>query len=269
MEIFYAVRTRTLFVSRDISTSRPCERRDPYGADSRFGAGAEAFFTFEARGDGSLRSQGRLVETLCIKIAYSCPLPPTPASLRLRRGPRLAQPLFHHLAIGIARQRLRGERHRLRHLVVRKPFGAPGAQGLSPDVAVPGHDHGVDTLAQHRTGFGDDGALDDIGMAGEHGFDLGGIDLQPAAIDHVFLPIEHPNEILLVDRTEVARMPEAASKTFRRRRRVIPVAFDDRARANPDFADLAARQLTTLRIHHHDMRARARQPDAVDMAGVQ
>ncbi|HXQ07681.1 MAG TPA: hypothetical protein VN831_23400 [Bradyrhizobium sp.] len=35
-----------LFVSRDISTSRPCERRDPYGEDSRFGAGAEAFFHF-------------------------------------------------------------------------------------------------------------------------------------------------------------------------------------------------------------------------------
>src|SRR5713101_3294306 len=32
------------FVSRDISTSRPCERRDPYGEDSRFGTGAEAFF---------------------------------------------------------------------------------------------------------------------------------------------------------------------------------------------------------------------------------
>src|SRR6266851_746120 len=29
MEFFYAVRTRTLFVSRDISTGRPCERRDP------------------------------------------------------------------------------------------------------------------------------------------------------------------------------------------------------------------------------------------------
>src|SRR5665213_2990618 len=49
----------------DVSTSRPCERRDPYGAESRFGTGAEAFFTFEARGDGSLRSQGRPVESLC------------------------------------------------------------------------------------------------------------------------------------------------------------------------------------------------------------
>ena len=37
---------------RDASTSRPCERRDPYGADSRFGTGAEVFFTSEARGDG-------------------------------------------------------------------------------------------------------------------------------------------------------------------------------------------------------------------------
>src|SRR6266478_4817208 len=42
---------------RDASTSRPCERRDPYSADSRFGTGAEAFFTSEARGDGSLRSR--------------------------------------------------------------------------------------------------------------------------------------------------------------------------------------------------------------------
>src|SRR5713226_3053903 len=43
--VFYAVRTRTLFVSRDISTGRPCERRDPYGEESRFGTGAEAFFS--------------------------------------------------------------------------------------------------------------------------------------------------------------------------------------------------------------------------------
>ena len=46
MEFFYAVRTRTLFGSHDISTGRPCERRDPYGEDSRFGTGAEAFFHF-------------------------------------------------------------------------------------------------------------------------------------------------------------------------------------------------------------------------------
>ena len=84
MEFFYAVRTRTLFVSRDISTGRPCERRDPYGEDSRFGAGAEAFFSFEARGYGSLRSQGRPAESLCETTiastrgsirSYAIPLP--------------------------------------------------------------------------------------------------------------------------------------------------------------------------------------------------
>src|SRR5712672_1357234 len=34
------------FPMPSVSTSRPCERRDPYGADSRFGTGAEAFFHF-------------------------------------------------------------------------------------------------------------------------------------------------------------------------------------------------------------------------------
>jgi hypothetical protein len=30
----------------EFSMSRPCERRDPYGAGSRFRTGAEAFFHF-------------------------------------------------------------------------------------------------------------------------------------------------------------------------------------------------------------------------------
>ena len=34
------------FHMRDVSTSRPCERRDPYAADSRFGTGAKAFLHF-------------------------------------------------------------------------------------------------------------------------------------------------------------------------------------------------------------------------------
>src|ERR1700694_368213 len=43
----------------------PANAGDPYGADSHFGNGAEAFFAFEARGDGSLRSQGRPAKSLC------------------------------------------------------------------------------------------------------------------------------------------------------------------------------------------------------------
>ena len=46
---------------------RPRERNRAHrgGADSRFGTGAEAFFTVDSRGDGSLRSQGRPAETSC------------------------------------------------------------------------------------------------------------------------------------------------------------------------------------------------------------
>ena len=43
MESSYAVRTRFLPVLRDVSTSRPCERRDPYAVSSRFRIGADAF----------------------------------------------------------------------------------------------------------------------------------------------------------------------------------------------------------------------------------
>src|SRR3984893_7648381 len=104
-------------------------------------------------------------------------------------------------------------------------------------------------LAEHRTGFCDDGALDHARVAGENGFDLGGIDLQAAAVDHVLLAIEHADKIVGIDRTEIAGMPEAAGKTLRRRRWITPVTFDDRARVNPDLADLAARQLAAIGIH--------------------
>src|SRR6266550_4760661 len=56
------------------STSRPCERRDPSVSAIALIAAARTlvsaleqkpFFTFEARGDGSLRSQGRPAERSC------------------------------------------------------------------------------------------------------------------------------------------------------------------------------------------------------------
>src|SRR6266702_4716320 len=55
----------------DVSTSRPCERRDPSVSAIALIAALRTlvsaleqrpFFTFEARGDGSLRSQGRPAE---------------------------------------------------------------------------------------------------------------------------------------------------------------------------------------------------------------
>src|SRR5260221_6258858 len=55
---------------------------------------------------------------------------PDTAGLGLRRQVRLTQLPLHDLAIGIARQRLQRQVDRLRHLVIREPLGAPGAQRL-------------------------------------------------------------------------------------------------------------------------------------------
>src|SRR5258708_25699938 len=194
---------------------------------------------------------------------------PDTAGLGLRRQPRLAQLPLHDLAIGIARQRPRRQVDRLRHLVIREPLGAPRAQRLGADAAVAGHDHRMHALAQHRAGLCDDGALDDAGMSGKHGFDFGGIDLQAAAVDHVFLAIEYPHQIVRVDRTEIAGVPKAAGETLGRRLWIVPVSPDDRTAVNPDLADLAPRQLTALGIHHDDMRARTAQTDAVEVRSRQ
>jgi len=62
------------FSYRNVSTSRPCERRDPsvsaialIAAPRTLVSALEQrpFFTSEARGDGSLRSQGRPAERSC------------------------------------------------------------------------------------------------------------------------------------------------------------------------------------------------------------
>src|SRR5258708_32233062 len=102
-------------------------------------------------------------------------------------------------------------------------------------------------------------------MTGKHGFDFGGIDLQAAAVDHVFLAIEYPHQIVRADRTEIAGVPKAAGETLRRRLRIVPVSPDDRTGVNPDLADLAARQLTAVGTHHDDMRAGTGQPGPAEM----
>ena len=61
-------------------------------------------------------------------------------------------------------------------------------------------------------------------------------------------------------------MPEAAGKTFNRRLMIIPIALDDLGAANPDLADLAARQLAAVRIHHRNLHTRTGQADTVDVS---
>src|SRR5215467_8156636 len=83
---------------------------------------------------------------------------------RLSRSQLLAQLPLHHLAVGVARQRLGG-------------------------AGVARHHHRMHALAEHRAGLRDDRTFDHAGMAREHRFDFGGIDLETAAVDHVLLAI--------------------------------------------------------------------------------
>jgi hypothetical protein len=102
-------------------------------------------------------------------------------------------------------------------------------------------------------------------VAGEHRFHLGRIDLQTAAVDHVLLAVEDAHEALRVDRAEIAGAPEASDEILGRRGRIAPVAFDDRAAVNPDFADLAGRAFMPIVVHGDDARAGTGEADAVGM----
>ena len=50
MEFSNAVRARFFPVLRDVSTSRPYERRDPYAVSSRFSIGADTFRNKQSQG---------------------------------------------------------------------------------------------------------------------------------------------------------------------------------------------------------------------------
>src|ERR1700716_2296774 len=90
--IFYAVRTRTLFVSRDISTGRPCERRDPYGENFSFRHDGRRDEWFASRGYRVLRFTNEDVMknlegvVIAIALAAEQAAPPPPPPPPPRRG---------------------------------------------------------------------------------------------------------------------------------------------------------------------------------------
>src|SRR6266545_3837478 len=68
--IAYGIFNESSLRTQGPQRERNCAHRG--GADSRFGTGGEDLFHLEARGDGSLRSQGRLVEATNIGIRPAC-----------------------------------------------------------------------------------------------------------------------------------------------------------------------------------------------------
>ena len=74
------------------------------------------------------------------------------------------------------------------------------------------HDEGVNALAKHRAGLGHDRDLDDGGMFEQDVLDLGSVDLEPAAVDHVLDAIDDPQIALLIHDPEIAGLPVSGAE---------------------------------------------------------
>src|SRR5579862_9581485 len=118
----------------------------------------------------------------------------------------LAQVTLQHLAVGVARQRVVEPVEFLRDLVVGEHVGAVAREFAFLHL-VAKHDKGVDSLAEHRTGLGDDRRLDDRGMIEEDVLDLGCEDLVAATVDDVLDAVDDPEVALLVHDAEIAGLP--------------------------------------------------------------
>ncbi len=83
--------------------------------------------------------------------------------------------------------------------VVGESLGAPGAARRPAfDVDLRDHHDSMHALAQHRARLGDDRASTTAGWPASTDSTSAGIDLrEPAAVDHVLLPVEHADEIVL------------------------------------------------------------------------
>src|SRR5882757_6352284 len=77
-------------------------------------------------------------------------------------------------------------------------------------------------------GYRDDRGVFDPGMVREYGLDLGGVDVLPAAADHVLGPPAEGEEPLFVDRPEVARPQPAVDEDVARGLRFLPIPGADR-----------------------------------------
>src|SRR5690606_3034590 len=80
------------------------------------------------------------------------------------------------------------------------------------------------------------------------------VDVFAAADQHVLGAVENVDEAFVVHAHEVARMePGAFGDRGSGRFRLVPVALHDVRAPDPEFADLTARQLVALLVHHLDV----------------
>ena len=113
----------------------------------------------------------------------------------------------------------------------------------------------MDALAEHRAWLRHDRDLDDGGMFEQNVLDLGRVDLEPAAVDHVLDAIDDPQIALFIHDPEIAGLPVPSDELALGGLRVVEVARHDHGAADVDFAGLAVASLHAIRIHHQNVSA--------------
>src|SRR6478672_2501414 len=98
------------------------------------------------------------------------------------------------------------------------------------------HDEGVNALAEHRTWLRHDRDLDDCGMFEQDVLDLGGVDLEPTAVDHILDAINDPQVALLIHNPEIAGLPVSSHKLALSGIGIVEIAGYNHGAADIDFA---------------------------------
>jgi hypothetical protein len=117
------------------------------------------------------------------------------------------------------------------------------------------HDEGVNAPAEHRAWLRHDRDLDDGWMFEQNVLDLGSVDLEPAAVDHILDAIDDPQVALLIHDPEIAGLPISGDELALGGLRVVEIARRDHGAANIDFARLPMRSLNALSVHHQNVAA--------------
>src|SRR5437660_3492332 len=174
---------------------------------------------------------------------------------------RVAQLAFEDLSRAALGQGVQ-ELDSLGHLEVCEPR----ATGVDDSHFVDGHarlEHNERRghLAPGRIGYGDDRALEHVGVAIHGRFDFDRRNVLAARNDDVLLSIDDEDVAVRIDRPDVAGVKPAVHDDVRRLFRLVPIAFHNRVAARANFSGgyAVVRQRPALLVEYLDRDARQRQ----------
>jgi len=126
-----------------------------------------------------------------------------------------------------------------------------------------GHDDSANRFDQAPVGHADAGDIGDRRMLAQHLFDLGGVDVNAAALDDVALASDKKEIAVFVDAAEIADSDILAALRLGGQFRVFVVAVELHVGASAYLADLARRDLTAVVVEKLQFNAEKSAPDAI------